>query len=140
MNDRTIKTKLCWSCEGRVSQDIENCPFCGVYLSPTPQHIGKGDPIVPLYAKEPKNPFKKVQEPELAPKEEKKSQHKEILIPMIALLSGAVFLLFGIALFLFGDEDGNFTLKWNAGLWPIYLGLSAAMLFFGYRMLNQLQD
>jgi hypothetical protein len=26
------KKKLCWNCEGNVSREIDNCPYCGVYL------------------------------------------------------------------------------------------------------------
>src|ERR1700722_19064125 len=30
-----VKKKLCWNCEGQVSHEEENCPFCGVYLNGT---------------------------------------------------------------------------------------------------------
>jgi hypothetical protein len=26
------KKKLCWNCEGNVAKDIDNCPYCGVYV------------------------------------------------------------------------------------------------------------
>ena len=26
------KKKLCWNCEGSVAKDIDNCPYCGVYV------------------------------------------------------------------------------------------------------------
>ena len=29
------KKKLCWNCEGNVSKEALNCPYCGVYLHPT---------------------------------------------------------------------------------------------------------
>lgn len=32
--NKPLKTKLCWNCEGSVSRTLENCPYCGVYLSP----------------------------------------------------------------------------------------------------------
>lgn len=28
----STKKKLCWNCEGNVSHEAVNCPFCGVYL------------------------------------------------------------------------------------------------------------
>lgn len=148
----TVKMKLCWSCEGRVAQDQENCPYCGVYLSPTPLHPGKGDPIVPLYAKD--NGFKEkmapqapymVKEPKNQEKEVREQtaqveSNKEILIPLMTLISGAVFFLFGLVLFLFSDQDGHLVLKWNSAFWPFYLSLSAILLFIGWRALGKLSD
>ena len=44
MSNKNAKKKLCWSCEGRVAKEAENCPYCGVYLSPnmpeTPEYGG----------------------------------------------------------------------------------------------------
>lgn len=156
MDSKTARTKLCWSCEGRVSLELENCPYCGVYLSPTPLNPSKGDPIVPLYSGDKEKRFKekKAPEPPYQPKEKETRTSKEpeikadaspvsgkeVLIPLMTLLSGAVFLLFGLVLLLFSDDHGYFTLKWNGGYWPFYLGLSVLLLFVGWRSLNQLPD
>src|ERR1700722_8685985 len=29
-----LKKKLCWNCDGSAALEVENCPYCGVYLSP----------------------------------------------------------------------------------------------------------
>ena len=149
--NQTAKKKLCWSCEGRVTDDQENCPYCGVYLSPTPLHSGKGDPIVPLYAKNANSKEKKAPEPPFQVKEPKSQKEeapvpspvkasKEMLLPLMSLLSGAVFFLFGLVLLLFSDESGFLTLKWSSAFWPFYIGLSAILLFFGLRALNQINE
>lgn len=31
---QTTQQKLCWNCEGHAAAHLENCPYCGVYLSP----------------------------------------------------------------------------------------------------------
>lgn len=44
------KKKLCWNCEGLVALHLENCPYCGVYLSPTEtatQSMSSFDPPFP---------------------------------------------------------------------------------------------
>lgn len=157
MSSKTAKIKLCWSCEGRVASDVENCPYCGVYLSPQPAQPGKGDPIVPPYTSEreklPKD--KKAPTPPYQPKEKetqgqpqqedkkpslKKLSMKEVLTPLLSLLSGAVFLLFGLILLLFSDQSGFFTLRWSSDFWPFYVILSVGLLFYGWRTLNQLPE
>lgn len=157
MNTKTAKTKLCWSCEGRVATDVENCPFCGVYLSPQPTQPGKGDLIVPPYTAErekqskdkraPNPPYqpKEKAPPEKTQQEDKKTplkniSTKEVLTPLLSLLSGAVFLLFGLLLLLFSDQSGYFTLRWSSEFWPGYIILSAALLFYGWRTLNKLPE
>lgn len=37
----TPKKKLCWNCEGRVDLELENCPYCAVYLGPAPDDEGE---------------------------------------------------------------------------------------------------
>jgi hypothetical protein len=58
----------------------------------------------------------------------------------MGLLSGAVFSLFGLVLFLFSNDDGFLRLKWNSAFWPFYLGLGAVLLILGFRAFNRLPE
>lgn len=148
------KVKLCWNCEGRVSFREENCPLCGVYLSPSaeadieeeeeaarsaefapPYQIsGTHDPIDAPY-KNQEQVTAKVAE---APKEEESltSEMKLVILTLALLSGGALFLLFGFVLLLF-SQDGFFTLQWNGAYWYAYLVAGVSMLFFGWRALER---
>lgn len=67
------------------------------------------------------------------------AQMRTIMTPMLLLLGGTVFFLFGLALFLY-SKDGVFTLHWNGDAWPVYLVASLAMLFFGWKSLHTLEE
>ncbi|MEC7838977.1 MAG: hypothetical protein VX777_02935 [Chlamydiota bacterium] len=154
------KKKLCWNCEGSVGFTEEHCPFCGVYLSPSPsaqEPINQQNSYSPPYVMEteepesdvPQSPYQdshqqfsqeavvreKSQLPSILPSD----QMRQILFPLGLLLAGSGFFLFGLVLFLFSN-NGSFTLQWNADNWYYYLVLSVAMLFFGWRALNEIDD
>lgn len=154
------KNKLCWNCEGRVSFQDENCPYCGVYLSPLnseeaeeksslfsapyrPDQPGKEEQSVPAapYKTQEKSKPVKTQEP-VKPSEDIartsfiSNEARTIVLPLILLLSGSVFFLFGIALLLF-SQNGVFTLQWNSNYWYVCFLLAIPMLFFGWRALQQ---
>lgn len=146
------KKKLCWNCEGDIPLNEESCPYCGVSarsisleqfqenLSP-PYRLGpvQKDTTIPLspYASA---EVENVQEQEDTLTEEEKSSlndFKSVTYPLLMLIAGSVFFLFGCMLLLF-SENGLFTLSWNASIWYIYLGLSVPLLFFGWRTLQKL--
>lgn len=138
---KAVKKKLCWNCEGGVSFEEENCPFCGVYLSP---HGDEGDDeeesdfFTPPYPteKEEDTPAPKPVQKEIVAQE---SDLKKVAVPVTLLLSGTVFFLFGLALFLF-SRGGLFILRWNGSYWHLYLGFGLAALFFGWKSLNNLSE
>lgn len=144
---RATKHKLCWNCEGRVQFDQENCPFCGVYLSPSIAKEAPPEFPEPLYQKA--NPleedayshqehsFKENDSTEHFSKERRES--RDVILPLALLLSGSIFCLFGIVLFLF-SKDGTLTLKWDANFFPFYLIGGAILFFSGWRTLNRLKD
>lgn len=154
---KNAKKKLCWSCEGRVEKAAENCPYCGVYLSPNIPDTPKSAISAPYTAqvqanaKAPVAPYqpKKGQAEEEASEEasEKEaaeaqasiSDLKTVLLPLVLLLAGTIFLLFAAVLYLF-SQNGVFTLRWNGDNWIYYLALSVPMLFFGWRALNFVKD
>ena len=145
----TTKIKLCWNCEGRVTLEQENCPYCGVYLSPS-SGSEKDNSILPPYrlvtteeeAAIPKSPYSTASdavenESTQASLEESNEadQINAIIIPMGLLLIGVSFLLFSLILLLFSDR-GVLTLSWNADIWYVYLALAVPSLFFGWRALR----
>jgi hypothetical protein len=149
---KATKSKLCWNCEGRVAFDQENCPFCGVYLSPT--IFGKtteSEVLQPPYSIEKENSSKDVPPPFYRPEEEKLSKEgcdqtaftkdnlKEVALALVFLLAGTLFTLFGLLLYFFSIE-GTLTLRWDSYLWPLYFFGGALLLFFGWRGLNKIPD
>lgn len=149
MMNPTPKLKLCWNCEGRVSFKDENCPFCAVYLHPEsneddedesslapPYHVISGqDSIIP------KAPYRSEDavETEKTPFSLPADDLKQILTPLILLLFGSAFLLFGLVLLLF-SHDGVLTLRWNGNIWFAYVILALPLLFFGWQALRYLKD
>jgi hypothetical protein len=58
------------------------------------------------------------------------------ILPMLLLIPGTFFLLFGLVLVLFSKE-GLLTLHWNARYWFVYLLLSAPLIYFGWKALRR---
>lgn len=144
----TPKTKLCWNCEGSAPVEEENCPYCGVYLGPGSES-DEGDLLAPPYRIHDQqteedildSPYAPEEEPELRDyeqPEEEEGDMQSTITPLLLLLGGAVFLLFGLVLALF-SQHGVFTLQWNGEYWYVYLLLAVPMLFFGWRSLQTLE-
>ncbi len=164
MTAPTKKKKLCWNCEGSVSFQEENCPYCGVYLSPSEDEAPEeemNDLFSPPYQVDetsensdevPSSPYAMHEEPHEREEEEPieservtdeirstADEVKRVLVPLSMLLSGTVFFLFGLALFLF-SRHGVFVLQWNGAYWYFYLGVGLAALLFGWKSLNQVEE
>ena len=143
---------MCWSCEGRIPDEAENCPYCGVYISPH-QHLVQDHPQQAPYPyfgqsnqKIPIAPYRgKAEEPTEKPKEEvadapvPRGDVLDVLLPLGMLLSGTCFLLFGFALYFF-SENGILVLRWNADLWPYFAFASLPLLIFGWRYLESMKE
>lgn len=130
-----VKKKLCWNCEGNVSNSQETCPYCGVYLSP--QGLNE-DPITT-------SPFKKskAEEEIPAPPYQPEAIHNEngaeaqeaeenLLVPLAALMGGALLALFGLVIYFF-STNGRLTLSWDSDWGLIFLAVSLPLLYIGYR-------
>ncbi|NGX58641.1 MAG: hypothetical protein K940chlam3_01549, partial [Chlamydiae bacterium] len=149
-NMTTIKkTKLCWNCEGVVDRSSENCVYCGVYLHPEKEETDGFDSDVsrsPLYTPEDDQDIELQEHQPHYQTEDEKILNEEIhgddikvtvsedirgvILPLLFLLAGSVFLLFGLILYFFSN-DGVFVLKWNANYWFIYLLFSFPFLYIG---------
>lgn len=139
------KKKLCWNCDGRVSLEESNCPFCGVYLGPSPDKQSAHD-ILP-------SPYKIVdsdesdnegalygeggaQEEEVFDDVETSTDFKEVVLPLVLLSTASLFFLFGLALFLF-SVDGTLTLSWNGTYWYAYVLVAFPLALFGWIFLQK---
>lgn len=121
-----VKKKLCWNCEGAVTHTVETCPYCGVYLSP--QNL-KDDPL----AREeiPAPPYKP--EEAIIDEEAPAAQEGEgYLVPLVSLMTGAVFAIFGLIIYLF-SQDGKLTLTWDSDWGLIFMAIALPLLYLGYR-------
>jgi hypothetical protein len=152
------KKKLCWNCEGNVSLSDETCSYCGVSVVPssldgsnenlippyrfTTSHKDYTIPLAP-YASESSDASVQEKEdgaePNATVENPSSSYFKGMLLPMILLLTGSVFFLFGLILMLF-SQDGLLVLKWKTGFWFLYLLVSLPLLFFGWRAVQKLND
>lgn len=128
----------------------ENCPFCGVYLSPVfnGQEDDKHSLVAPyrLVTTEeevPKSPYHVDEEPKeeaaASPVLAEVNPVKQTVMTMALLFSGSILLFFGSLLMVF-SENGSLTLHWNAEFWYLYLAFSLPLLFLGWRGLNQLPE
>lgn len=163
----TSTDKKCWNCEESVHPHAIICPYCRADLAnpkvsaesketqATPYRFAAkpvGDQAIPtpLYspAKESNQPggsesvkvpptrtVKK--NPAPAASAEEAGLLKETLTPMIGLLAGVVFLLFGLILLIYSSE-AVFTLHWKTSYWPLFLIASLPLLWFGWRSLQTL--
>ncbi len=154
------KKKLCWNCEGRVSLKDENCPYCGVYLSPLgsdedsesketlfspPYRVEEADqderkvPVAPYAAEQSHSPTRTQEaikpSSELAKTPFLTSEMQSIVLPIILLLSGSVFFIFGVALMLF-SQNGVLTLQWNSDYWYLFFIFSLPMLYLGWYFIH----
>jgi hypothetical protein len=157
-----VTTRLCWNCEGDVEPDSESCPCCGVDLGSESEDRSPEKTFEPTYKTVKSSTSSAVPEPVYRVnsagaiadsewseaingekgQEEIKTQVAGVrswLSPLVMLLSGSVFFLFGLVLFLF-SVDGVFTLRWNANFSLLYLLGSVPLLYYGWNALEKIQD
>ncbi len=147
------KKKLCWNCEGNVSREIDNCPYCGVYLhaleleensqwNPTYQSSKTEEIPSPLY--QVPNQEEINEQKEFSSPEDSFSwsflftQLKRDIFPVLFLMTGSVFFLFGIVLFLF-SQNGTFTLQWQESDAFYFFILAIPLIAFGWKFLQELE-
>lgn len=149
------KKKLCWNCDGNVVRSLSNCPYCGVYIYPEEDDEESGSriqsvepPYKPKPLKEneiPQAPYAKhinsstSEESNMQEPVRHRADWKMIVSPLIFLLSGSVFFLFGFLMLLF-SSNGLFTLQWNANYWYLYLLVSFPFLYFGWHTLENIHE
>lgn len=145
------KKKLCWNCEGNVSQEINNCPYCGVYLQSmeseeenllwnSSYHSSKTEdiPLPPYQASFIESLAEQRQSVKTRFEFSLKAflQLKKDILPTLLLMMGSLFFLFGTILFLFASE-GTLTLQWKGDQWIYFILISIPSIYFGWRHLQQ---
>lgn len=156
--------KLCWNCEGNVAKDIDNCPYCGVYLHAA--EIEENSIWNPAYR--PKIDEKNIPSPlyqiqseshrddDLDPEEQLESsllsdesksiklndvlsQLKHDVFPILFLMMGSIFFLFGVVLLLF-SQNGTLTLQWQESDGIYFLALALPLVGFGWMYFHRLDS
>ncbi len=147
---KQVKQKLCWNCEGSVARNLENCPFCGVYLNPEENSDAASEANDPFYVPDPQAsdavpdaPYV----PQVSAAEAKSlvattaanSVASSTIIAILCLSFGVIAALFALLLFFF-SVDGKLTMQWEEDLWSLFAIAALPLLFFGWRRLNSLSD
>lgn len=161
------KKKLCWNCEGNVSRQIDNCPYCGVYLhaeeleensdwNPSYRPSSKTEEIPsPIYqiqqeqedSAETESNERIEESPVDIKKEESEvfawsqlsTQLKKDVYPILFLMMGSIFFLFGVVLLLF-SQNGVLTLQWQGSHALYFLAASLPLVGFGWWYLQKLDS
>ncbi|MDP1879494.1 MAG: hypothetical protein Q8K60_00980 [Parachlamydiaceae bacterium] len=152
------KKKLCWNCEGNVARDVDNCPYCGVWVQPP--ELGDNSGWNPNYQSSSKteeipSPLYQINTDESDENEEnspfvnnesKPSSENHLLqkvkldlFPVIFLMMGSNFFLFGIILLLF-SQNGTFTLQWQGSDGLYFILFSIPLTIFGWKYLQQIEE
>lgn len=146
--------KLCWNCEGSVDRDVDNCSYCGVYLHPTQDELFSPQWSPSQIHHEPQD--KSINDLEHNEKDHSHSDTpdyafhslgihdlmsflKKELFPLLFLMLGSIFFLFGIVLFLF-SQDGVLTLQWKEDHAGYFLLFAFPLLVFGWLFLQRLEN
>ena len=121
--------RLCWNCDGNVTFDLSQCPYCGVTL----ESVEESNPFAtPFNEKSRSMPS----EPMQGREEEKGAVHKKPSNALLLILPGASLALFGAFIMLFA-EDGILTLSWKENLAYFYLLSGIPLLAMGWRALKK---
>ena len=153
----TPKKKLCWNCDGSVSQAVDQCTYCGASLkegsAPQPVKKTNHDLTPPFSLRAANKPESEAPQPPFdvlgkmtdsedsaeSSGNDSASEIQTVVSPLVFMLAGSVFFLFGLVLWLFSD-NGVFTLQWTGDYWYVYLAGGTALLGLGWRALSKLDD
>lgn len=137
----TPKRKLCWNCDGSVPLAVDQCTYCGASLREGAAPISKKkDELSSPYGLQSAIELPSPPEVDEIDEVEKLEDRPEIqeVYPLVGLLSGSVFFLFGLVLKVF-SEDGVFTLSWSSRYWYLYFFGGLFLLLYGYKTLQSIE-
>jgi hypothetical protein len=148
--------RLCWNCEGNISQHISQCIYCGVDLTQpmvrNEENVFKGF-TTPFQTQGidqeiPQPPYATASTKEISVTDEewnaalhadKEAGQKESaptrqkdMIAFLLLFPGIIFFLFALVLIFF-SSDGVLALQWNRNVAYFYFLGAAPLLFLGWR-------
>lgn len=140
----SVKSKMCWSCEGNVPLTAQSCPFCGVTLdNPTPRADYKPPYRLAKHEETEAIPVAPMLKTEEVPENEEDglvNQTRKVMISLACLSVGVIFFIFGAVLGLFSGADGVLKLQWDAHYWYLYLALGLPLVIIGWRTLGSIVD
>lgn len=155
------KKKLCWNCEGNIAKQIDNCPYCGVYLhadeleensdwNPSYRPSSKTEEIPsPIYQIQQETDVNDSEEAiEASPKDLKEASNPfswnhlsteltKDVFPILFLMMGSICFLFGVVLMLF-SQNGALVLQWQESHALYFLFFSVPLVGFGWWFLQKL--
>ena len=149
------KKKLCWNCEGNVSREVDNCPYCGVYVYSGEQEDysnwnpdyhseeSKKDEIPePIYrvpkehGVEGEEDGADLTEATCFSSSDVLSHLKKEVFPLLFLMTGSVFFLFGVVLLLF-SQNGTLVLQWQSKNGYYFFLLAFPIIGLGWKFLQE---
>jgi hypothetical protein len=147
------RQKMCVNCNGKVSFEATECPYCATELAPSlqaPSPLFKNqniqDSLAALYnppyhiktgEKENPAPKKQVTFTEPAPvvsmsePEKVQDSHRDFWA-LFALIVGGNLLTLGLMQFFFSDK-GMLTLEWESSYWYLYCLISLPLFYLGFK-------
>ncbi len=164
------KRKLCWNCEGNVSKEVDNCPYCGVYLlgaevdddslwrpnhRPSPKleespHEESPPPLYEIHSR-----FEREEariEPQATDSFRPKAEEKvslsgsHLLYQLKQEVFPTLFLMMGSIFFLFGfvlllfSHNGTLTLQWNESDGFYFFIAAFPLIALGWRYFQQIDE
>lgn len=123
------KKRLCWNCEGGIEPKATHCTYCGA------EQTGAQSETVAAFQ------MPKTGEPYSAAVAETPTEQirlegaRGLFVPLLLLLPGTMFLMFGLVLLLF-SHDGFLTLRWDASYWYVYALISLPLVYLGWRAVD----
>jgi hypothetical protein len=151
------RQKMCANCNGKVSFEATECPYCAAELAPLAQATAPSptlfkaqtlqDSLASLYnppyhskMNEKENPAPKKQavftEPEpLIQKETldmRNEENRQDFWALFALIVGGNLITIGLLQFFFSDK-GMLTLEWDSRFWYLYCLIALPLFYFGFK-------
>lgn len=153
------RQKMCSKCNGRVSFEATECPYCATELVPLPKTASSQSPLFknnslqdslaslyqpPYHNKigEKENPLPRKQvtfsEPEspiaaaIAEQGNKGERVKNDFWALFALIVGGNLLTLGLMQFFF-SEKGILSLEWDSSYWYLYCLIALPLFYLGFK-------
>lgn len=151
------RQKMCFKCNGRVSFEATECPYCAADLPTSTQNGSPQSPLFknqtlqdsltslynpPYHSKmsEKENPVPKKQvvftEPEspvaIAAEPEAEEGSNRDFWALFALIVGGNLLTLGLMQFFF-SENGKLNLEWDSSYWYLYCLIALPLFYLGFK-------
>lgn len=133
----SVKTRLCWHCEGIIAPESRVCPYCATDLFASEEGIEKeqrAPRVIDLPLQQRVDKKRKI--PELILDQ----QRLHLLKLLIAAIAGLTLLLFGFVLLLFSTKEGFFSLQWDSSYAPLYLLGGGVLSYYAASLYGEMEE